>query len=147
MPGIETIELYDEEFVAVVPNNHAWSNKKRISSKELSNEKVLLLDNTHCFSTQVQEACPGLSKKSEIQVGNSLETIRNMVASNLGISVLPKSAVALKHHNPLVNVIPFEKPVPFRRVALAFRKSSVKKDAIDQIAQVIKGVDLETFNP
>jgi len=47
----------------------------------------------------------------------------------------------------LVNVIPFEKPVPFRRVALAFRKSSVKKDAIDQIAQIIKGVDLETFNP
>ena len=70
-----------------------------------------------------------------------------MVASNLGISVLPKSAVALKHHNPLVSVISFEKPVPFRRVALAFRKSSVKKDAIDQIAQVIKGVDLETFNP
>jgi len=147
VPSIETIELYDEEFVAVVPSNHAWSSKKRISSKELSSEKVLLLDNTHCFSSQVQEACPGLSKKSEIQVGNSLETIRNMVASNLGISVLPKSAVALKHHNPLVNVISFEKPVPFRRVALAFRKSSVKKDAIEQIAQVIKGVDLETFNP
>jgi LysR family hydrogen peroxide-inducible transcriptional activator len=147
IPSIETIELYDEEFVAVVPSNHAWSSKKRISSKELSSEKVLLLDNTHYFSSQVQEACPGLSKKSEIQVGNSLETIRNMVASNLGISVLPKSAVALKHHNPLVNVISFEKPVPFRRVALAFRKSSVKKDAIEQIAQVIKGVDLETFNP
>ena len=147
VPSIETIELYDEEFVAVVPSNHAWSSKKRISSKELSSEKVLLLDNTHCFSSQVQEACPGLSKKSEIQVGNSLETIRNMVASNLGISVLPKSAVALKHHNPLVNVISFEKPVPFRRVALAFRKSSVKKDAIEQIAQVIKGIDLETFNP
>ena len=147
IPSIETIELYDEEFVAVVPSNHAWSSKKRISSKELSSEKVLLLDNTHCFSSQVQEACPGLSKKSEIQVGNSLETIRNMVASNLGISVLPKSAVALKHHNPLVNVISFEKPVPFRRVALAFRKSSVKKDAIEQIAQVIKGIDLETFNP
>ena len=147
VPSIETIELYDEEFVAVVPSNHAWSSKKRISSKELSSEKVLLLDNTHCFSSQVQEACPGLSKKSEIQVGNSLETIRNMVASNLGISVLPKSAVSLKHHNPLVNVISFEKPVPFRRVALAFRKSSVKKDAIEQIAQVIKGIDLETFNP
>jgi len=147
VPSIETIELYDEEFLAVVPSNHAWSSKKRISSKELSSEKVLLLDNTHCFSSQVQEACPGLSKKSEIQAGNSLETIRNMVASNLGISVLPKSAVALKHHNPLVNVISFEKPVPFRRVALAFRKSSVKKDAIEQIAQVIKGIDLETFNP
>ena len=117
------IDLYDEEFVVIVPNNHEWATKEFIKTNQFSSEKVLLLDNTHCFSSQVKEACPGLSKKSEIQMGNSLETIRNMVASNLGVSVLPKSAVVQKYNNPLVSVIPFETPVPFRRVALAFKKA------------------------
>ena len=96
--------------------------------------------------SEVKEACPGLSKNSEIQLGNSLETIRSMVASNLGISVLPKSATAAQHDNALVKIISFEPPVPFRRVALAYRKSAVKKEAISAIVSVIKSLDLSKFN-
>ena len=95
IPGVECIPLYDEEFNVVVPSNHPWSKKKEISANDLSNQKVLLLNNEHCFSKQVMDACPELSKKSEVLQGNSLETIRNMVASNLGISVLPKTATAI----------------------------------------------------
>ena len=134
--------LYDEPFVAIVPLNHHWAKETTIKAKNLSQEKVLLLDKTHCFSNQVTEACPGLSKNSEIQLGNSLETIRNMVASNLGISVLPKSATTGKHDNSLIKVIPFEAPIPFRRVALAYRKSAVKKEAINEIVNVIKYLKL-----
>jgi LysR family transcriptional regulator, hydrogen peroxide-inducible genes activator len=143
--GTELIDLYDEEFVVVVPADHVWTKKKAIQSSQLSKEKVLLLDNTHCFSSQVKEACPGLSKSSEIQLGNSLETIRNMVASNLGISVLPRSACSLKHENKLVKIIPFERPAPFRRVALAFRKSSAKKEAISVVAKTIKEINTKSF--
>ena len=147
MPGVETEVLYDEPFVVVIPLEHSWRVKKTIKAKDLSKEKVLLLDRTHCFSNQVVEACPGLSKNSEIQLGNSLETIRKMVASNLGISVLPKSATTDKYQDPLVKTIPFEPPVPFRRVALAYRKSAVKKDAITHIINVIKSLDgLKLFN-
>ena len=141
MPGVETEVLYDEPFVVVIPLEHSWRVKKTIKAKDLSKEKVLLLDRTHCFSNQVVEACPGLSKNSEIQLGNSLETIRKMVASNLGISVLPKSATTDKYQDPLVKTIPFEPPVPFRRVALAYRKSAVKKDAVTHIINVIKSLD------
>lgn len=147
IPSIDLIDLYDEEFVVIVPNNHEWATKEFIKTNQFSSEKVLLLDNTHCFSSQVKEACPGLSKKSEIQMGNSLETIRNMVASNLGVSVLPKSAVVQKYNNPLVSVIPFETPVPFRRVALAFKKSSIKKEGQEKILQAIKNIDMKIFNP
>src|SRR6056300_1685337 len=77
------------------------------------------LNNEHCFSKQVMDACPELSKKSEVLQGNSLETIRNMVASNLGISVLPKTATAINYNNPLVKIIPFKHNVPFRRIAIA----------------------------
>ena len=147
MPGVEIEVLYDEPFVVVIPLKHIWQVKKTIKAKDLSKEKVLLLDRTHCFSNQVVEACPGLSKNSEIQLGNSLETIRKMVASNLGISVLPKSATTDKYQDPLVKTIPFEPPVPFRRVALAYRKSAVKKDAITHIINVIKSLDgLKLFN-
>ena len=100
-----------------------------------------MLDRTHCFSNQVKEACPGISGNSEIQLGNSLETIRSMVASNLGVSVLPKSATTAQLNNSLVKIISFESPVPFRRVALAYRKSAVKKEAIKKIVSVIKALN------
>ncbi len=141
IPGVDIEILYDESFVVIVPLNHPWANQQTIKAKDLSKEKVLLLDRTHCFSNQVTEACPELSKNSEIQLGNSLETIRNMVASNLGISVLPKSATTDKYDNSLVKIISFEPPVPFRRVALAYRKSAVKKEAINKIVNVIKELD------
>ena len=94
VPGIETQPLYDEPFKVLIPTKHPWNNKQKINAKELKNEKILLLDNTHCFSMQVREACPGISDKAEVQAGTSLETIRNQVASNLGISILPQSATA-----------------------------------------------------
>jgi LysR family hydrogen peroxide-inducible transcriptional activator len=140
IPGTECIPLYDEEFNVVVPTNHEWAKKKEIIAKDLSTEKVLLLNNEHCFSEQVVEACPELSKKSEVLQGNSLETIRNMVASNLGISVLPKTATAINYNNPLVKVIPFKKPVPFRRIAIAYRKSTVRMEAIEKFVLALKDI-------
>ena len=146
IPGIEIENLYEEPFVTVVPVKHPWAQKKTIKADLLASEKVLLLDNTHCYSNQVQEACPGLLKTGEIQGGNSLETIRSMVASNLGISVLPKSATTLRHVNPLVKVIQFDKPIPFRKVVLAYRKSSVKKQALEEVVKSIKKINTLTFN-
>ena len=147
IPGMEIEILYDEPFVVIVPLLHSWKSKTTIKAKDLSKEKVLLLDRTHCFSNQVVEACPGLSKNSEIQLGNSLETIRKMVASNLGISVLPQSAATDKYQDTLVQTIPFESPVPFRRVALAYRKSAVKKEAVKHIINVIKSLEVpKIFN-
>jgi LysR family hydrogen peroxide-inducible transcriptional activator len=140
IPGTECIPLYDEDFNVVVPSNHAWAKKKEIIAKDLSSEKVLLLNNEHCFSKQVVEACPDLSKKSEVLQGNSLETIRNMVASNLGISVLPKTATAINYNNPLVKIIPFKNPVPYRRIAIAYRKSTVRMEAIEKFVLALKDI-------
>ena len=140
VPGIETQPLYDEPFKVLIPTKHPWNNKQKINAKELKNEKILLLDNTHCFSMQVREACPGISDKAEVQVGTSLETIRNMVASNLGISILPQSATANNYSNDLINILPFESPIPFRRVAMAFRRGSSKKQSLDKIVKSITSV-------
>jgi LysR family hydrogen peroxide-inducible transcriptional activator len=137
VPGVQTKALYDEDFAVVVPSNHHWAHRKHIEPKELSDEKVLLLNSGHCFSNQVTQACPELSRKGEILQGNSLETIRNMVASNLGITVLPCSATAERYSNPLVKVIPFVSPAPTRRIAIAWRKSYVRVEAVEKIAEAI----------
>ncbi|MEI7916360.1 MAG: LysR substrate-binding domain-containing protein [Methylophilaceae bacterium] len=137
IPGIKTLPLYEEEFVVVVPSEHDWANLKEVDASELSNEKVLLLNSGHCFSNQVLQACPSLSRNGEILQGNSLDTIRNMVASNLGITVLPISATISRYHNPLVKVIPFKKPVPTRKIALAWRKSYGREQAVEVIAKAI----------
>jgi LysR family hydrogen peroxide-inducible transcriptional activator len=145
LQGIETVPLYHEPFEIIVPANHSWSKRKEIKSTDLAEHKVLLLDNTHCFSNQVLEACPGLHENSQIFAGNSLETIRNMVASNLGVSVLPKSATCQSYNDPLVKVIPFKSPAPFRTVALAYRKSTAKKDKINQVIKTIQSLNVEAF--
>lgn len=139
--GLQYKTLYDEEFDVVVPSNHHWATRKYIKPEELSDEKVLLLNSGHCFSNQVTQACPELSRKGEILQGNSLETIRNMVASNLGITVLPCSATAARYNNPLIKVIPFISPAPTRRIAIAWRKSFVRLEAVDKIAEAIKAIN------
>ena len=147
-PGIATLPLYDEDFSVVVPLEHPWAKKKQIKTAELATEKVLLLNSGHCFSNQVREACAEFnSAVGEIQQGNSLETIRNMVASGLGITVLPVSANSDKYRSQLTREIPFAPPAPARRIALAWRKSFARKEAIEVLAQAIVETQLAGTRP
>jgi len=145
VPGVETLPLYDEDFVVVMPRSHPWAKRKNIEAGELSGEKVLLLNSGHCFSGQVIEACPELSRKGEVQQGNSLETIRNMVASGLGITVLPCSAASERYRNPMLRVIPIGEPAPRRRVALAWRRSFVRRHAVMAVAGAVRGINSACF--
>jgi LysR family hydrogen peroxide-inducible transcriptional activator len=143
--GINTLALYDEKYIVMVPIDHPWANKTSIKAEALIDENVLLLNSGHCYSHQVLEACPDLSRKGQVLQGNSLETIRNMVASNLGITVLPSSSVTERYSNPLVKVIPFAEPVPVRRIALAWRKSYAREAAVNVIADAIKEIQSDCF--
>ncbi|HZV61334.1 MAG TPA: LysR substrate-binding domain-containing protein [Methylophilaceae bacterium] len=147
IPGIQMQPLYDESFVVAVPVEHPWAAKSAIAAEELAEEKVLLLNSGHCFSNQVVQACPQLSRKGEVMQGNSLETVRNMVASNLGITVLPCSAVVERYGNPLVKVVPFQPPVPIRRIALAWRKSYSRQQAIEKIIEAVRRVNSDCMKP
>ena len=136
--GILTRPLYDEPFEVVVNSDHHWAERRSIKAPELADEQVLLLNSGHCFSNQVAEACPDLSRKgADIQQGTSLETIRNMVASGHGITVLPASANSARYRSRLLKVIPFTKPAPARRIALAWRKSFARTQAIEALAQAV----------
>jgi len=146
--AIATQALYDEPFIVAVPQEHAWSARESIKARELAKERVLLLNSGHCFSNQVVEVCSQLARKTEdVQQGNSLETIRSMVASGLGITVLPVTACADRHQTRSIRSIPFADPVPSRRIALAWRRSFPREGAVRVLAAAVAQAKLPNVNP
>lgn len=149
-PGIQTRSLYDEGFSVLLPKNHALASLPSISPDLLQKESVLLLGDGHCFRDQVLRICPDCQQKSTMDggmqrnlEGGSLETIRYMVASGIGITILPDTAVGLNHVPwDLLTSRPLEAKEPQRRVALAWRKSFPRPAAIDLLWASIRQCDL-----
>lgn len=144
LPGVKTLVLYEEPFSIVVPEGHRWEDRKAVKPAELADENLLVLNSGHCFRDQVLEACPGQPNTAlpEGRAGSSLETIRNMVASGLGVSVVPSSALTPRYASRLLRVVPFSAPVPSRKVALAWRSSFDRPAAIEALAAAVREVKL-----
>lgn len=151
--GLDVLPLYDEEFLVAVPKGHPWENRGTVSATDLKQQTMLLLGIGHCFRDQVLEVCPeaarfaqnsaGIQKTFE---GSSLETIRHMVASGLGITVLPRMAVPFDGKDAMLAFIPFEAPVPTRRVVMASRKSFARQAAAESLRHVVLTTDLPGCN-
>jgi len=149
-PGVLTRPIYDESFSVLLPDNHPWSGQTSVGVDQLAGEDVLLLGPGHCFRDQVLEVCPNCIKSTaggnSLQrglEGDSLETIRCMVASRVGITVLPCSAAAEDRFvEPLVRSLPFTGKAPRRRIALAWRKSFSRLEAVDVLTRAVWGADL-----
>jgi LysR family hydrogen peroxide-inducible transcriptional activator len=137
-PGVVTEFLYEEPFQVVVPLGHKWARRKSVSPDELPGEHTILLNVGHCFRDQVLDTCPELNRAdAHVTRTNSLETVRNMVASGLGVSVLPRDALTPKWHSQLVVPVPFTRPTPSRRIALAYRKRFPRPDAITALREAV----------
>ena len=152
--GLMVRPLYDEPFVVAVPAGHRWEERDYIDADDLKQETMLLLGSGHCFRDHVIGVCPELMRFSQnsdgIQKtfeGSSLETIRHMVASGVGITVLPRTSlpqvgamsgvVAANTDAGLLRYVPFREPVPDRRVVLVWRKSFTRQKAIDAIFDAV----------
>ncbi len=143
--GLVVEPVYDEQFVIAVPREHPWHARQLVEARELKKETMLMLGAGHCFRDQVLEVCPELSRFApdaegfqKTFEGSSLETIRHMVASGLGITVLPKSSAPLRpRRDSLITYLPFTPPVPDRRVVLAWRKSFTRAAAIAMLRDSI----------
>jgi LysR family hydrogen peroxide-inducible transcriptional activator len=153
--GFDTAPLYDEPFVVAVPRGHAWARRRLIPSSELREQTMLLLGTGHCFRDQVLEVCPELSRYSQVSEGiqktfegSSLETIRHMVASGIGITVLPAMAQPAavlegrRRDDGLLTYIPFSAPAPNRRVVVAWRRSYPRTAAVQALREAILSTDL-----
>jgi len=145
--GLAVAPLYDEPFMVAVPSGHPLAQRAHIAADELKQETMLLLGTGHCFRDHVLEVCPeyarfssdaeGIRKSFE---GSSLETIRYMVASGMGITVVPQLAVSAHDRadgGVHVAYVPFEAPVPSRRVVLAWRRSFTRYEAIAALRNAV----------
>jgi len=146
-PDTEILDLYDEPFRVLIPAKHPLATQESITKRQLEKEKVLLLGSGHCFRDQVLTACPGINKNfdaDDIPLGTSLETLRHMVASGLGLTILPGSASdnAIYDNDTLVER-PFSGKTPFRRVSLVWRKRFPRTEAIDALTASINSCALE----
>ncbi|MEC7547947.1 MAG: hydrogen peroxide-inducible genes activator [Pseudomonadota bacterium] len=141
-PDVVTRPLYEEKFVVVLPKSHELAKQKDIDPEQLIDADLLMLGEGHCFRDQVFEHCPALHRKQHSRVGSvlegsSLETLKHMVASGLGVTVLPESALGNMDDN-LLATRPFREPAPFRTVALAWRASFPRGNAIDLLIENTK---------
>ncbi|MEO8005718.1 MAG: hydrogen peroxide-inducible genes activator [Betaproteobacteria bacterium] len=142
--GLTIQALYDETFQVAVPAGHEWEKRKRISAADLAKQPLLLLGTGHCFRDHVLNACPALKRRTassgtlqQTVEGSSLETIRHMVASGVGITVLPGTSINPNEKHGLLRYIPFTRPVPDRRVVLAWRKNFPRLRTMELLRQGI----------
>jgi LysR family hydrogen peroxide-inducible transcriptional activator len=147
--GLAIAPLYDEPFVVAVPRQHEFATRASVSAEELKRETLLLLGTGHCFRDHVLEVCPefarfssdadGIRKSFE---GSSLETIKHMVASGMGVTVAPRLSVPAEPQAHIA-YIPFTDPAPTRRVVLAWRRSFTRYEAIAALRNAVYACRLD----
>jgi LysR family hydrogen peroxide-inducible transcriptional activator len=140
LDGLDTYELYKEPFTVAMPANHRLSSRASIRIEDLHGETLLLLEDGHCLRDQALEICSGtdLHEKQDFRA-TSLETLRQMVASGVGITLLPELAGRGAYGAARgVTIKPFVKPVPTRTIGAVWRKSSARREVILALAKHIK---------
>jgi len=147
--GLAVAPLYDEPFMIATPTGHPFAERASVSAAELKRETMLLLGTGHCFRDHVLEVCPefarfssnaeGISKSFE---GSSLETIKHMVAAGMGITVVPSLSVP-KEPEAHLRFVPFEAPIPTRRVVLIWRRSFTRYEAIAALRNAVYDCKLD----
>jgi LysR family hydrogen peroxide-inducible transcriptional activator len=139
-PGLVAQPVYEEAFRTLVPAGHPWARLKSLHPAQLLDEPLLMLGSGNCFRDQVLDLCTRASQGESPQVleGSSLETIRHMVSSGVGVTVMPSSSVDhIAEDDPLLRVKHFVKPSPTRRVGLVWRSSFPRHRAIDVMRQAV----------
>ena len=139
LDGLEARPLYDEDFTLAVPSNSPLAKRSNVKIDDLSGETLLLLEDGHCLRDQALDVCSRIDvKESEDYRATSLETLRQMVAAGLGITLLPKLAT----RGPFgpgqgLTVKEFSRPIPSRSIGAVWRKSTARTDAIKAVCDAI----------
>jgi LysR family transcriptional regulator, hydrogen peroxide-inducible genes activator len=137
--GLVERALFDEPFVVALPEQHALASRKTLKATDLNGETLLLLEDGHCLRDQALDVCARaqLHEKQDFRA-TSLETLRQMVASGGGITLLPLLASSGAYGNARgVVTLPFAKPVPVRHIGALWRKTSARSTAIDAVCEII----------
>src|SRR5580693_4365750 len=139
LAGLEARELYREAFTVALPERHPLAARATVRAADLRGETLLLLEEGHCLRDQALEVCAraGVSDAQDFRA-TSLETLRQMVATGAGITLLPELASRGAYGNARgVEVRPFAPPAPVRHIGALWRKSTARRAAIDAVTRIV----------
>jgi LysR family transcriptional regulator, hydrogen peroxide-inducible genes activator len=136
---LSTRELYTETFQVALPLDHPLARRGRLSLEDLDGETLLLLEDGHCLRDQALAACR-LARVREAPDfrATSLETLRQMVAAGVGITLLPSLAVEQQDaRSPGMFLRRFKDPEPSRSIAAAWRPGCAREETINNVCKAI----------
>jgi LysR family transcriptional regulator, hydrogen peroxide-inducible genes activator len=140
LDGLESRPLYDEPFTVALPEHHRLAKKTHLKVEDLKDESLLLLEDGHCLRDQALEVCSrvGVQEKQDFRA-TSLETLRQMVATGAGVTLLPELASRGAYGSARGVVLrPFVKPAPMRHVGAVWRKTTARQPAIEALCKVVE---------
>jgi len=148
-PGLVAQAVYEEDFCILVPAAHPWAAVDRVKAEQLLDQPLLMLGRGNCFRDQVLDLCTRAGQGGpQVLEGSSLETIRHMVASGVGITVMPATAVdGIAPDDPLLRVKHFGNPAPARRVGMVWRVSFPRHQAVDLLREALLDCKLPGTRP
>jgi LysR family hydrogen peroxide-inducible transcriptional activator len=141
--------LFEEPFVLAVPADHALAGRNRLGLHDIADQRVLLLDEGHCLRDQALDVChlAGASEKDGFRA-TSLETLRQMVAAGVGVTLLPLLAVQPPvPRSESLKLLRFTDSSPTRQIALVWRKSSAHAEFLHKVAEVLSALPPELLSP
>ena len=139
MDGLDALELYDEPFMVAVSSTHPLAKRPTVRVQDLADETLLLLEDGHCLRDQALAVCGqvGVHETQDFRA-TSLETLRQMVATGAGVTLLPELATlgAYRHARGVV-VRPFARPAPVRKIGGVWRKTTARLAVIEAVCKTI----------
>ncbi|MFU8815052.1 MAG: DNA-binding transcriptional regulator OxyR [Pseudomonadales bacterium] len=134
---LRQVHLYTEPFFFAASKHHPKANQKSVRLDDLDHEEVLLLEDGHCLRDQALAIC---SSHNAVENTNfratSIETLRQMVAANVGITLMPE--LAITNRSGAVRYLPFKDDDAHRDIGLCWRASSPRGELLQQFAEVLK---------
>lgn len=135
----ETMLLCEESFVLAMPKGHLLEKRQKVGQADLAGLAVLLLEDGHCLRSSTLEVCRAGGAHELVDFrATSLGTLVQMVASGIGVTLLPEMAVPVEVRSEEISVRPFATPAPLRRIGLAWRPQSPRKAAFRVLAEVLE---------
>ncbi|MCK8681594.1 hydrogen peroxide-inducible genes activator [Streptomyces lichenis] len=141
VPGITELPLFDEDFVLVTPEGHELGGRSGIPREALAELRLLLLDEGHCLRDQALDVCreAGRTDAPVTTTAAGLATLVQLVAGGLGVTLLPRTAVAVEAgRNERLRTGSFAAPAPTRRIALAMRSGAARQGEFEELAAALR---------
>jgi LysR family hydrogen peroxide-inducible transcriptional activator len=143
--GLNEIPLYDEDFVLAVPAGHRLDGRTGLPLSVLKNQPLLLLDDGHCLRDQTLDLCRSVdaAPRSSDTRAASLATIVQCVAGDLGLTLIPRSAIAVETARGTVGTAEFAEPKPGRTIGLVHRASTGRAEDYMALAALVTRIGLD----